>query len=119
MRDIRSSVAARATVVTTAVLPANLSRYRCVVLPINRIRFRARQKAIFAAYLARGGCILALGEHRGFVAAVKTMNNLSASLGVGLRLKPAFVAPGFHTTRRIDPSSFTRHVRTIRFAFTS
>jgi hypothetical protein len=111
--------AARATVVTKAGLPANLSRYRCVVLPINRIRFRTRQKAVFAAYLARGGRILALGEHRGFLAAVKTMNNLAASLGVGLRLKPAFVAPGFHTTRRIDPSSFTRHVRTIRFALTS
>jgi len=111
--------AARATVVTRAVLPASLSRYRCVVLPINRVRFRARQKAIFAAYLARGGRILAIGEHREFIDAVKTMNNLAASLGAGLRLKPALVAPGFHTTRRIDRSSFTRHVRAIRFALTS
>src|SRR5215813_2146982 len=91
--------AARATVVTRAVLPASLSRYRCVVLPINRVRFRARQKAIFAAYLARGVCIQAIGEHREFIDAVKTMNNLAASLGAGLRLKPALVAPGFHTTR--------------------
>jgi hypothetical protein len=47
------------------------------------------------------------------------MNNLASSLVAGLRPKPAFVAPGFHTTRRIDRSSFTRHVRTIQFAFTS
>jgi len=115
----RFGAAARATVVTRAVLPANLSRYRCVVLPINRVRFRARQKAAFAAYLAAGGHILALAEHRGFSAAVKTMNNLASSLGTGLRLTPAIAAPGFHTTHRISPSAFTRQVRAIRFAATS
>jgi len=112
--------AARATVVTRAVLPATLSRYRCVVLPINQVRFRARQKAIFAAYLAGGGRILALAEFREFsAAAVKTMNNLASSLGTGLRLTPANVALGFHTTHRINPSAFTRQVRAIRFAAAS
>jgi hypothetical protein len=112
--------AARATVVTRAVLPATLSRYRCVVLPINQVRFRARQKAIFAAYLVGGGRILALAEFREFsAAAVKTMNNLASSLGTGLRLTPANVALGFHTTHRINPSAFTRQVRAIRFAATS
>jgi hypothetical protein len=111
--------AARAIVVTKAVLPANLSGYRCVVLPVNRVRFSARQKAIFAAYLARGGRILAIGEHNGFIAAVRTMNNLSSSLGAGLRLIPALVAPGFHTTHRIVPSAFTRKVHAIRFAAVS
>jgi hypothetical protein len=109
--------AARATVVTTAVLPATLSGFRCVVLPINQVRF---QKAIFAAYLAGGGHILALAEWRDFGAgAVKTMNNLASSLGTGLRLTPAKVALGFHTTHRINPSAFTRQVRAIRFAATS
>jgi len=111
--------AARAVVVTKAVLPSNLSGYRCVVLPVNRVRFSARQKAIFAGYLARGGRILAIGEHRGFLAAVRTMNNLASSLGAGLRLTAAFVAPGFHTTHRIIPSAFTRKVHAIRFAATS
>lgn len=111
--------AAGAVVVTKTVLPATLSRYRCVVLPVNRVRFRTRQKAIFAAYLASGGHILAIGEHRGFITAVRTMNNLASALGAGLRLRPASRAPGFHTTHRIEPSAFTRQVHAIRFAFTS
>jgi len=112
--------AARAKVVTRSVLPAALSRYRCVVLPVNQVRFTARQKATFAAYLARGGRILAIAEFQEFSAAsVRTMNNLASSLGTGLRLTPANVARRFHTTRRILPSSFTRQVRAIRFAATS
>ena len=49
-------------VVESPVLPADLTPYDCVVLPVNSQLFDAGQKATFASYLASGGRLFALGD---------------------------------------------------------
>jgi hypothetical protein len=112
-------LAAGKPVVTSAVLPPDLSEYDCVILPVNSVPFDAGQKAIFSSYLASNGRILALGEHGGFAAANATMNDLASSLGAGLSVNNALIDAGFTDTSNIVASSYTTGVSTIRYAATS
>ncbi len=111
--------AAGKPVVHAVVLPADLSPFDCVVLPINNLTFDSSQKTTFSTYVNGGGMLLALGEHSGFPAADATMNDLATSLGAALQIVPAIIDPGFTTTTNIDPSSFTVGVTSIRYGATS
>jgi hypothetical protein len=105
---------------TLPVLPADLSRYDCIVLPINNIPFDDSQKAQLSSYVNSGGTLLGLAENESFFpGSIATMNDLAAALGAGLQVVPALIDPGFHTTTNIDPSTFTVGVESIRYAFTS
>jgi hypothetical protein len=116
----RFGEAAGKPVDTLPVLPADLSPYDCIVLPINNIPFDDSQKAQLSAYVNSGGTLLALAENATFFAgSIPTMNDLAAALGAGLQVVPALLDPGFHTTTNIDPSTFTVGVASIRYAFTS
>ena len=102
------------------MLPADLSPYDCVVLPVNGQLFDAGQKATFASYLASGGRLFALGDGSDqFSAANATMNDLAAALGSGLSLNNDSFDVVFHNTTDIVPSQFTQGVAVIRYAFVS
>ncbi len=111
--------AAGKPVVTQDALPADLSGFDCVVLPVNANGFSAATTAALNGYINGGGRILALGEFSGLAAGNAAMNGLATALGADLSIVPATIDLEFLTTNDIDPSPFTVGVSSIRYAATS
>jgi hypothetical protein len=90
------------------------------VLPTNSIPFSSGQKSQLAAYVNAGGRLLAIGEYGPLSpGATTTLNDLSASLGSGMRLTSELIGAGSWETTNIDPHQFTAGVTAIRYAGTS
>jgi hypothetical protein len=76
--------AAGRPVSSSATLPADLSPYACVVLPVNAAAFSAGQITTFSTYVNGGGTLIALGENAGFAAANTNLTAVSTGLGAGM-----------------------------------
>ena len=116
---VNFGIAAGKPVDTQTALPADLSGFDCVVLPVNRSGFSAAATAALNGYVNGGGRILALGEFSGFAAGNAAMNGLATALGADLSIVSAPIDLEFSTTNNIDPSPFTAGVSSIRYAATS
>jgi hypothetical protein len=114
------ALAAGKPLVTTPILPADLSTFDCVVLPINRTPFSAAQKTQLGSYVNGGGRLFALAENNDFPGAIATMNDLSSTLGTGMQVAADSLDNAFPTpTSNIDAHPFTAGVATVHLANTS
>ena len=104
---------------TQAVLPADLSGYDCIVLPINANGFSDGTKAALDGYVNAGGRIMAVAEWNAFPGGITTMNDLATYVGADLFVVSDAIDLGFNTTANIHPSPFTAGVASIRYAATS
>ena len=111
----RFGTAAGRRVDTSYVLPADLSPYACIVLPLNHDVFWATQKTAFAQYLAGGGRILALGGSTTSARANATMTDLATTLGTGLSIIPTPLYDYSGSTSNIAASPLTTGVVRIGF----
>jgi hypothetical protein len=117
---VEFALAAGKPLVTSPILPSDLSAFDCVVLPINSTPFSAAQKAQFGSYVNAGGRLFALAENNGFPGAIATMNDLSTTLGAGMQVVADSIDPAYPTpTANIDSHPFTAGVSLIHMANTS
>ena len=114
--------AAGKTVQTLAALPADLSPFDCVVLPINgttSAAFSPETTTALDTYVNNGGRIIALAEWDFFPGSIAAMNGLASAIGADLSVVSAAIDLTFHTTTNIDASPFTVGVDSISYAATS
>jgi len=119
---VKFGAAAVKPVDTLGALPQDLSRYDCIVLPINGNNAPAFSAATLTAlngYVNGGGRIIALAEWAPFAGSIVAMNGLATALGADLAVVSASIDLGFNTTLNIDASPFTVGVNSIRYAATS
>ena len=107
------------TVVTQNTLPADLSVFDCIVLPVNANGFSDSTLTALDGYVNAGGRMIAVAEWNAFPGGITTMNNLAAYVGADLLVVSDDIDLGFHTTANIHPSPFTAGVSSIRYAATS
>jgi hypothetical protein len=112
-------VATGKLVVEQAVLPADLSDFACVVLPVNQSPFSDATLDALDTYVNAGGRVLAIAEWSPFAGGIANMNALASHVGADLAVISADIDLNFHTTNNIDPSPFTIDVNSIRYAATS
>ncbi|MDP9325980.1 MAG: hypothetical protein M3O87_05530 [Candidatus Dormibacteraeota bacterium] len=104
--------AAGRPVAKNAVLPADLSPYACVVLPINNVTFTAPQITEFSNYVNTGGTLVALGERSTFTAANANMNGLATGLSSGMQIVDADISG---TSTNVVASAFTVGVTSYKY----
>lgn len=106
----------------SAVLPADLSIYDCILLPINGLNSEAFSESTLAAldgYVRSGGRVIAQAEHGTYPGPIDAMNGLAAYLGAQLAVLPDTIDCGYNVTTNIHPSNFTVGVNSIGMACTS
>lgn len=110
------------TVIEQATLPADLSEYGCVILPVNRSTFASEHIEQFAAYVVGGGRLFALGEAGylpGIPEANANMNAIASELQSGLMIIGAEIDFNPHVTTNIVPTPFTTGVNSLVYGYTS
>jgi len=116
-------VATGKTVYYESTLPADLSAFDCVILPINVEGFTGATLAALNAYTNGGGRLIAEAEHNrasgAYLGAIDAMNAVAADLGSAMSVLGDYLDCGFNVTTNIHPSPFTDGVTEILMACTS
>ena len=116
-------VATGKTVHYESSLPADLSVYDCLILPINVEGFSDATLAALNAYTNAGGRLIAQAEHDEagglYLGAIDAMNLMATNLGSAMSVVGDYLDCGFNPTTNIHPSPFTAGVTEILMACTS
>ncbi|HUZ01943.1 MAG TPA: hypothetical protein VMU89_16470 [Thermomicrobiaceae bacterium] len=115
---------------TLSTLPADLSPYDCIVLPVNgsmngATAFSAGDRTALTSYTQGGGHVIAVGEWypgpgglSDYAAADATMNDMATALGATMTLESENLDGPFAWTDQIDPSPLTAGVDSIAYGAT-